>query len=138
MTLIALGICIGMALPVIFWYNRNESWSSIRNRSILTLPLMILGIIIFHVPEISANETLGNELRVFAIGLIYPQVISIIELVLSQLSIQVNGRDFYTWLQRSQDAENKEIQFRWLDRFISMFLVFGTTLFFLGLIHWLK
>ncbi|MCB0846676.1 MAG: hypothetical protein KDD63_17100 [Bacteroidetes bacterium] len=138
MILIALGICIGLVLPVIFWYNRNDSWASIKKRTIITLPLMAIGIIIFFLPQISGNESLGNELRIFAMGLIYPQIISMVELICSQISIQVNGRDFYLWLSRSQDIENEMIQFTWLDKVLSMFLIIGKAMFIFALIHWVN
>lgn len=106
---------LSFGLPMVLLYNRHIHWLTGRAKFIITVPLKIVSLII----AVFFDESGSYNLLCFS--LVVPIIAQIFELIATQISERIIGRDFMLWLKNSKYVNHPEI--RLSDKLISFSLL---------------
>ena len=120
-----IGFVFSFGLSISMLYLRMKSWLKGSIKTIIAISFATIGLIGFQM-------TNKNDFRFLFYSMIVPILYLLLDMLFKNLSIKFQGRDFYLYLQFSDDLDNHNNDFSALDivfSFTILIIVFGIGIF---------
>jgi len=126
-TIFIIGFILSFGLSMMMLFYRRKKWLNDNVKLKISLPLTIIGLIGFSLSK-------SSDFRFLFSSMIVPSIYLLIDRLFKRISLKYQGRDFYLYLQFSDDVDKDVsaldiiISFAFLGILIAL-LVFGAVLF---------
>jgi len=126
-TIFIIGFILSFGLSMMMLFYRRKKWLNDNVKLKISLPLTIIGLIGFSLSK-------SSDFRFLFSSMIVPSIYLLIDRLFKRISLKYQGRDFYLYLQFSDDVDKDVsaldiiISFAFLGILMAL-LVFGAVLF---------